>query len=124
LTDTTTQTPTDIVPGSSKDPLRALTTTDGKKTVHTIGRDMVAKAVLGWNRGMRMGLGYAALGHDIDHVMGNVWQGPWPFSRAADSIIQRLRKAGWIEKGDTRGSWRLTSQGHLELNRLEKQSKT
>ncbi|MFZ3583701.1 hypothetical protein ACOI1H_16220 [Loktanella sp. DJP18] len=106
------------MPNSTQDPMRQITTKDGG-TTHEISRDVIVKAVIEWDRTLRTGSGYAALGHDVDHLLGNVWKGPWAFARAADAIIQRMRKAGWLEKGQKRGSWAFTTEGHAAIRHLK-----
>jgi hypothetical protein len=103
---------------NTADPLRPTTTKDDKGTHHALNRDVIAAAFIEWTRPAGP-LGYSSLGYDIDRILGGVWEGKWNFGRAADTIVQRLSKAGWIEKADKRRGWRLTDLGNAERLKLK-----
>jgi len=99
------------------DPIREMTTKDDKGNAHSLSREVLVRAFIEWTRS-REALNYGALGYRIDEQMGKVWQGQWNFGRAADRMIQNLRKAGWIAKVEKGRGWQLTDKGRAAREAL------
>ncbi len=75
----------------------------------SVSAEIQKRAFAQWAK-KRTELRYSSLGVHIDAVMENAWgQHPHQFSRAADRIMQKLRKAGFIAWNGR--SWSLTDDG-------------
>lgn len=76
-------------------------------------------AFLMWAR--HESLRYSALAGEIGRALPNAWPGGiYRGHRAADRLVQRLRKAGWIEhKGG--GVWSLTDRGRNGFDGLDRE---
>jgi len=99
------------------DPIREMTTRDEKGNAHSLSREVLVRAFIEWTRS-REALNYGALGYRIDDQMGKAWQGNWNFGRAADRMVQNLRKAGWIAKVEKGRGWQLTDKGRAAREAL------
>lgn len=74
-------------------------------------------AFLSWAR--HETLRYSALAGEIGRALPNAWPGAIHRGhRAADRLVQRLRKAGWIEHQGG-GVWSLTDRGRNGVEGLE-----
>jgi hypothetical protein len=81
----------------------------------TIPSKIQQRAFTAWSQ-PKSGLRYAGLGSLINHEMGGIWTEPHPFARAADRMVQKLRKSGAIAR-DGR-LWTLTDEGAELRNSL------
>ena len=93
-----------------KDPFRPISTKDGDIR-HEVPRAVLIETFLDRSGRRDAPLDYGALGYAIDRAKGKVRQGNWAFGRAAETLLRRLRDAGWTELARPRRGWLLTDEG-------------
>lgn len=82
----------------------------------TFGPDTQVKALISAGT-LDSGFGYRRLAAWLMHHHPDKEEDPG--SRAADRLIQKARRLGWIEAAGRRGNWRITDAGREALVQVQ-----